>query len=200
MNSPVLFLLLFFIPLNAGAYIPDAASSMPTAQLAAGDILIASQVIKNGFFSKSVIVLTRHGQRGSVGLLVNRPSSLQINTVAPDLIENRRATCLYVGGPVEPSVISVLVNTDKAMQGMTKVMTDTYYGTRMSIDTINTYLASDTDAVRCYSGYAGWGSGQLEAEINHGAWYVLTGTPAILFESNTDTLWEQLMRKVQAKQ
>lgn len=196
MKKPLILLLLFIFPLNVTAYFPDSASLFPTQQLAVGNILVASEVIKGGIFRHSVILLTHHDRRGTIGLILNRPSIVQMKDVAPDLVRDNEAGRLYVGGPVEQAVLSVLIKSRQDMAGLRKVLPDIFNDYRISDRNADRYFSPDTETVRFYSGYAGWGGGQLEAEINGGGWYILNGDPDILFDASPDTLWQELLKRV----
>ena len=49
--------------------------------------------------------------------------------------------------------------------------------------------------LRVYLGYAGWGPAQLQAELDHGAWFVVEALPSDLFATEPDTLWQNVLRR-----
>jgi putative transcriptional regulator len=199
MKNLLTLILLFSFPLSVDAYIPDSASTFLRQRLTAGSLLIASENLKGGIFRKSVILLLHDGRDGTIGLILNRPSKVNVNEVVSGLVVENKARRLFVGGPVKLSILSVLVKAKKGVGRLKKIMPHVYYDIGVSIENANKYISSDTEVIRFYSGYAGWGKGQLEAEINRGDWYVLRGDPAILYDVSTDFMWGDMMRKVKGK-
>ena len=198
MKNVLILILLSSFSLSVNATIPDTASTFLGQRLGEGYLLIASENIKGGIFSKSVILVTHDGQDGAIGLILNRPSNLNVNDVVTGLVIDNKARRLFVGGPVRQAILSVLAKAKKEVGGLKRIMPKVYYDFGVSIENAGKYISS-TEAVRFYSGYAGWGKGQLEAEIYRGDWYVLEGDPAIVFDVSTDFLWGDLLRKVKGK-
>jgi putative transcriptional regulator len=56
-------------------------------------------------------------------------------------------------------------------------------------------LAAEISSLRVFAGYAGWGTGQLQDEIDEGAWYVLPGDPADPFMADPERLWPAVLRR-----
>ena len=191
-------ILLFFFPLTVNAYIPDSAPTFLSQRLSAGDLLIASEYMKHGF-RESVILLIHYNQGGAIGLILNRPSNLHVNDVVPGLVNDNKAGHLFFGGPVKQRIISVLVKAKKEVGRLRSIMPNVYYDIDVSKKNADKYISSDTEVVRFYSGYAGWGKGQLESEINRGGWYVLKGDPAVLFDVSTDLMWRYMIQKVKGE-
>jgi len=199
MTSLIPLIFLFSFPLCVNAYIPGTVPDFPARQLAAGKLLIASENINGGVFTKSVILLTHHNRHGTTGLIINRASELQVNDAVPGLVKDGKARRLFIGGPVEQAILSVLVKAKNEAEGLKRIMPGIYLDFRIGIGNADKYFSSDIEMVRFYSGYAGWGEGQLETEIDSGAWYLLKGDAAILFDDSPNTLWEKLLRKAQGK-
>jgi putative transcriptional regulator len=65
----------------------------------------------------------------------------------------------------------------------------------LDLDTPPRLLAPAITSLRVYAGYSGWSPGQLEAEIDEGAWYVLTAQPGDVFAADPDRLWRQVLRR-----
>ncbi|MBI1194927.1 MAG: hypothetical protein GC138_03640 [Gammaproteobacteria bacterium] len=191
---PVIFL--FFAPLNADAYIPDKPIPYSSRRLAVGEILVASENIKDGTFRESVILLTTHGPSGDVGLIINRPSKYRVKDVYPGFELADKAGRLFIGGPVRNAVLSVLVKSKSELAGMNEVLLNIHHGIVKDNFGAGRYFSSNVEAARFYSGYAGWGQGQLEGEISRGDWYILDADPDIVFDEDTATMWQALLRKM----
>ena len=193
-----LVLLLFLSP-GVNAYIPDTIPEFDTGKPALGKLLVASEGIDSGIFWHSVIVITNYGPHGTTGLIINRPSGLQVNEAVPGLVNDDRAGHLFIGGPVGQSILSVIFKVKHEQEGSVRIMPDMYLDFGIRDGDANHYFSSDMEAARIYSGYAGWAAGQLETELNGGAWYILNGDPYLLFEARPDDMWETLIRKAQGQ-
>ena len=193
-----LILLLFLSP-GVNANIPDTIPEFNTGKPALGKLLVASEGIKSGIFWHSVIVITNYSPLGTTGLIINRPSGLQVNEAVPGLVDDDRAGRLYIGGPVSETALSILFKAKNEMKDSIRIMRDIYHDFGLSAEDALRYSSADTETVRFYSGYAGWTAGQLETELNGGAWYILNGDPDLLFEARPDNMWETLIQKAQGQ-
>lgn len=158
-----------------------------------GLFLVADPRLTDPNFRESVVLLTRHGEEGSVGLIINRPTALSISEVLPDLrAEGAPSGVLFAGGPVSRNGLSLLLQAERPPRGVEAVMGNLYFGVNVR-ETIG--LLKKTERFRVYAGYAGWAPGQLEAEIGRGDWHLLPGDPVLLFEKDPDAVWAELLRR-----
>jgi putative transcriptional regulator len=65
----------------------------------------------------------------------------------------------------------------------------------VDLDAAPDAVLPDLVGLRVFSGYAGWGAGQLEAEIEEGSWYVVLALPGDLLSAEPETLWRQVLRR-----
>ena len=193
----LIFLIVF--PVVTSAYIPDTEIVFSGEQLAAGKLLIASEDIESGVFSKSVILLTDHTETGDMGLIINRPSDYQVKDAYSGFVMADKAGRLFIGGPVMNAILSVLLKAKNDVEGLTGVLPGIYHGIVRGNDDADRYFTPDIEAARFYSGYAGWGKDQLLNEINRGGWYVIDGDPGLVFDADPNTLWEELLKKVRGR-
>jgi len=102
---------------------------------------------------------------------------------------------VFEGGPVEASSILALYRTSSRRKGTRQVSGDVY--AVLDETALKEALASGagTNGLRFYSGYAGWGPGQLDNEVDAGAWSVLPGDVKTVFDGDPDTLWDRLNRR-----
>lgn len=159
----------------------------------AGQLLVATPVINNGMFHKSVIYIFAHNDEGSMGLIINQPLEL-INYAAllegMDLPENvaQRELPVYCGGPLERARGFVLHSADYerdftlARAGELAVTASTAILTDIMQD------RGPSDAVLAV-GYAGWQAGQLEAEIEQNSWITVPATRELVFDTANDLKW-----------
>ena len=160
-----------------------------------GKLLLAGPVLKDPNFDRTVVLITDHSDEGAMGLVLNRPSDATVDDAVPDLawIEGGDAV-VHVGGPVAPDGVIVLAEWDDPAQAGVLVDDDLGF-VPGDID--------DTDAVaaavrraRVYAGHAGWGPGQLEAELAEEAWIVESPLRDELFSDEPEELWSAVLRRM----
>lgn len=166
----------------------------------AGELLVATPELRDPRFARTVIYLIRHDDRGAQGFILNRPlRALPLAGLLDQLgMDSSGVTGtirLHAGGPVEPRRFFVLHTSDYAGTG-TEVVKD---GVSMSSEPdVLGAIASGRGPrrVRLLVGYVGWGPGQLEAEMEAGAWIRAGADEALVFNEDYDQKWE----KAQARQ
>jgi putative transcriptional regulator len=137
---------------------------------------------------------------GSVGLVVNRRTDVPISRVFHDLKEaGGRKDPVYIGGPVELNSVLALLKSASNPPGADRVFGDVYLiGNK---DALTKTLASSAEATdfHTYIGYAGWGAGQLEHEVELGAWHVMPADVATVFNADPDSVWEHLIHHTETQ-
>lgn len=148
-----------------------------------GSLLVASPVLEDPNFARTVVLLLDHGPTGALGVVLNRPTDVP---VPPELPVTAEPAVMFSGGPVATDAAIALgrgVAGDEAVVGDLGVLgPERIQGGDAAID-------------RLYAGYAGWGAGQLEAELQAGGWIAL---PALLGDVLTDRpgeLWRHVLRR-----
>jgi putative transcriptional regulator len=162
------------------------------ADLTPGMLLVARDQIRDPRFRETVVLVLQHEQRGTVGLVLNRPSSLPLAEALPDQPLLNKSDILSYGGPVAPEAFWVLVAAGATPPTPALQVLGSLYVT--GIEPLAAWLATaGTDATyRVFLGYAGWGSGQLEREILTGAWQLLPADEQAPFSREGRALWERL--------
>ncbi len=158
-----------------------------------GQLLIASPVIVDPNFRRTVVLIAEHGDEGAMGVVLNRPSETLVQDAASPLeVLVEPGSLIFTGGPVEPAAVVVLAEFDDPDEAATVVVDDVGF------------MRSDADPVdagdrmrraRVFAGYAGWGGGQLEAELEGEAWIVEPATPDVVFAEDVDGLWSEVLRR-----
>ena len=175
--------------------IPTAVGSLhSTARPAKGRFLVASRNLSDPNFSHSVVLLLAHEARGSMGVVINRPTSLRLATLLPDLRELRdRTDHVSFGGPVAINAITLLLRTRHPPRKAEPVFGDVY--ATGDLDNLREALVAKGERadVRAYVGYAGWGAGQLEQEIARGDWYVGPADAGSVFDPSPTEIWDRLI-------
>lgn len=157
-----------------------------------GSLLIAGPGLWDPNFRRTVVLIGHHDEDGAVGIVLNRRTELEVAEAAPpltDLVEP--GARLFVGGPVQPQAAVVVADFEHPEHAQV-----------VAFGSIG-FLPDDADAgsigelrrARVFAGYAGWGAGQLERELEEGSWIV---EPAMEYDVFTDApaeLWSAVLRR-----
>jgi putative transcriptional regulator len=205
MGAGVLLGLLFvYTALVPGALLPAASwsSQAPaaiagqrfTGRPAKGRFLVASHSLTAPNFSESVILLLGHEAGGSMGIVINRPTDVRLASLLPGVSELRdRPDRVSFGGPVGMNAMTLLIRARRQPTKSQPIFADVYASG--DLDSLREALLrkEETEQMRAYVGYAGWGSGQLEQEIARGDWYVGPADAASVFDPSPTKLWGKLI-------
>jgi putative transcriptional regulator len=157
-----------------------------------GYLLVAGPALVDPNFWRAVVLVGEHSEDGALGVILNRASDATVDEALPELAALADDLgAVHVGGPVQPSAIVVLadfVEPDRAGS--------------LVIDSVG-FLPSEVDPdslgelrrARVYAGYAGWGPGQLDGELEEGSWIVEPAIPEDVFTADPDTLWGDVLRR-----
>ena len=160
-----------------------------------GTLLIASPELTDVNFARAVVLVLRHDENGTIGVVLNRPTTLVPGTVFPDLAEGAAtyAGHLFRGGPIAPTRVLYLVRGLAAATVNGPEVLDKVF---LSIDDASladmTRLADGANELRLYAGHVAWVPGQLQTEVRAGGWQVVPGTPELVFHEDPGTLWTEL--------
>jgi putative transcriptional regulator len=172
-----------------------------TEDLAIGKLLVASRDLGDPNFAKTVILLVHYTEgQGAVGLVLNKRTDVPVSRVFHDLKEaSGRKEPVYIGGPVELNSVLALLKSANKPERSEKVFGDVYLiGNK---DLLTKTLASSAEAAvfHTYIGYAGWGAGQLEHEVELGAWHIMPADAGTVFHADPDSVWERLIRRTETQ-
>ena len=153
----------------------------------AGRLLVATPVLGDPNFRRTVVLIVEHeSEQGTLGVVLNRPTKVPVGQVLEpwtDLATD--PSVVFNGGPVAPNSALALAHvpgTDEPvgwhpLDGAPAVAR---LGL-VDLDAPPGLLAAAIVSLRVYAGYAGWSAGQLQAEIDEGAWYVVPAEPSDAF-------------------
>jgi putative transcriptional regulator len=165
----------------------------PSARLARGRFLVANRSLRDPSFVETVILLVDYDANGALGVVVNRPTEVPLTAALPEVEELRkRKDLVFLGGPVARDRMVILLRTSaeppQSVQVFDKVFaTGSLSALRRSI--------SHGDAVRAYAGYAGWGPGQLDAEVARGDWLIGPADSKAIFDDSPDDMWSRFVER-----
>ena len=167
--------------------------------LAPGKLLVASREITDPHFSESVILLIDYApDKGATGLIVNRRTKMPVSQLLVDVQEAKnRNDGVYLGGPNDLSNVVALMKTAEKPGNADPVFGDTYLvNTRV---TLQKALAAgaNADCLHIFVGFAAWNAGRLEHEVELGAWHVMPADTGMIFNSDPDEVWLQMIRKTE---
>ncbi len=160
-----------------------------------GQLLVATPRLLDPNFRRGVLFILDHDQDGALAVVINRPSELPLEVVLPGWGEAVvDPPLLFAGGPVaQDSALALGLALGQGPDlGFRRLTGD--YGL-VDLDLPAQSLLSDLVGVRVFSGYAGWGDGQLESEIVEGSWYVVNAVPSDLLTPQPTTLWRDVLRR-----
>jgi len=159
-------------------------------------LLLASPELLDPNFTDTVVLLLDADGDGAMGVVINRPSPVPVVSVLAewgDIVAEPEV--LFRGGPVSPEgalAVALLREEGAVPPGLRPVT-----GRLAIVDLEGEADDIDhaVDGVRIFAGYAGWGAGQLEGEIEGGDWYVVPSLPPDAFLSDPSDLWRTVMRR-----
>ena len=162
-----------------------------------GALLVASPALPDPNFDRTVVLVLASEQDGALGLVLNRPTAMDVSSPLPRWHQFAAfPPVVFVGGPVQPSAAICLARRAGAREdetsGWTPLVDD--LGT-LDLEQDPEALGIEVDAIRVFAGYAGWGAGQLEREIEAGAWFVLRSQPEDALSEEPRELWKRVLRR-----
>ncbi|HLG96859.1 MAG TPA: YqgE/AlgH family protein [Bryobacteraceae bacterium] len=185
--SAALFFLLALIPAEA------------QDELGPGKLLVAARELGDPNFAHAVVLLIDYNaEKGTMGLIVNRQTDMPVSRLLADVKEAKgRTDPIYVGGPVELTTVLGLMKTLKKPESAKLVFGDVYL--MNTKDLLEKALAAkpDSSSFHVFVGYAGWGAGQLEHEVELGAWHVMPPDAGLVFHSDPESVWPRLIRRTE---
>jgi putative transcriptional regulator len=166
-----------------------------------GKLLIAMPGMEDGRFAKSVVFLCSHSADGTMGLIINKPTSdVRLGQLLDQLniahIGHAGQRQVYFGGPVEPGRGFVLHSTDftSEFEGLNP---SAGFGLTATQDVLQALAQGHGPAQAIVSlGYSGWGPGQLESEIADNSWLSCDASPALVFETPDAAKWEAALNSM----
>jgi putative transcriptional regulator len=166
-----------------------------------GRLLVATPLLTEDTFSRTVVQLLQHDDEGALGVVVNRPSHTPLSEVLPGwALLAPDPVSVFVGGPVQPSAAICLGRLSLAEPQELAVGEEPSYVVVPGAPWLGTIdldaeAAEPVEEVRVFAGYAGWSAGQLETEVEEGAWWVCDALPGDCFTDAPRHLWRDVLRR-----
>lgn len=156
-----------------------------------GSLLLASPLLNDGIFDRSVILLTEYNpSKGTTGFILNRQTGETIGDVAQDesLPHELHALPVHLGGPVEPQKLLFAAFSSRNGKFL--------YRAIISIDEAVTLMKKSGTIVRAFAGRSEWSAGQLEDEMTEFMWIRTQADPTLLDFEHNERLWKGILRQI----
>jgi putative transcriptional regulator len=173
-----------------------------------GQCLIAMPGMSDSRFARSVVYLCAHSEDGAMGIIVNKPAAdtrfpellVQLDVIPPDqairLPSQAEKMKVLRGGPVETKRGFVLHSADFFLESATLPIDDGICLTA-TLDILRAIaVGTGPENAVLALGYAGWGAGQLESEIQSNGWLHCAADQALLFDDALDTKYARALNKL----
>ncbi|WP_439497075.1 YqgE/AlgH family protein [Bosea sp. (in: a-proteobacteria)] len=173
-----------------------------------GQCLIAMPGMTDARFVRSVVYVCAHSEDGAMGIIVNKPASdtkfpdllVQLDVIPSDelirLPSQAERMQVLRGGPVETKRGFVLHSADFFLESATLPI-DNGICLTATLDILRAIaIGSGPENAVLALGYAGWGAGQLESEIQSNGWLHCAADDALLFDDGVETKYQRALNKI----
>lgn len=160
-----------------------------------GVFLIAKPGMADPNFRETVVLVTQTTDGGTVGVIVNRPTRVELRERLPGLGDGAAGRePLYFGGPVMPQAVVALFEAREPPGAPAfHVLRDVYLS--MHPDNVRALIGDAGRRHRLYVGFSGWSPSQLEGELRRDSWYIVPADADTAFRSDTQGVWQELLRR-----
>lgn len=181
-----------------GAVAPNATEPAgPAHESLAGQLLIASPDMRDPRFDHAVILVVRHDRDGALGVVINMPAGERpLAGLLAAIGENATAANgnipVFIGGPVEPDMALVLHSAEYHCPGTVAI--DGHVAVTLSPQILRDIAAKAGPQKSLFAfGYAGWGAGQLDGEMQRNVWFTAPEDPKLVFDEDRAKVWDLAM-------
>ncbi|MBO9700409.1 MAG: YqgE/AlgH family protein [Sporocytophaga sp.] len=162
-----------------------------------GNVIISEPYLGDDNFERTVIIMCEYGESGALGLVLNKPTIITLNSVLESVNSEE---LLYIGGPVAQDSLHFIFRNNYNIEGAVKLGDNLYWGGNFEqvLDLFNNNLANAED-FRFFLGYSGWEGGQLENEFKANSWIVSHVETEDIFEIEPANLWREILKSMGGK-
>jgi putative transcriptional regulator len=157
-----------------------------------GQLLVAGAGLWDPNFRRTVVLVGEHTPDGALGVVLNRPSTASVAEVVPPLAPFVPLDePMYFGGPVQPEAAVVLADLERPSDAGLLV----FGSVGFLLGDVEAAATESIRRARIFAGYAGWGPGQLEHELEQDSWILEPATEEDVFGSSPQDLWPAVLRR-----
>lgn len=167
---------------------------MLTKKPAKGKLLIAEpSILCDSSFNRTVILLSEHSDKGSVGFIFNKPSPYIIKDLLPEIDSSLK---IYYGGPVSESNLYFVHKVPELIPDSIEIANGIFWGGDFLAveELLKDNILSKHD-IRFFLGYSGWSEKQLEDELSITSWLVIENKFKNLFKVGHNNFWKNELIK-----
>ncbi|HMK62426.1 MAG TPA: YqgE/AlgH family protein [Acidimicrobiales bacterium] len=177
---------------------PAAEPSWPSAGgLLGGRLLVATPQLEDPNFTRTVVLILEHDEPGAVGVVLNRPLRVEVAEILDpweELAAEAPPSVVFSGGPVSPdAVIGLAQAVSSEVSGEWKSVVGGVGVVDLSVSPVDQPVV--LRSARLFSGYAGWGPGQLESEVADGGWFVIDAVAGDVMADQPQRLWHDVLHR-----
>jgi putative transcriptional regulator len=162
-------------------------------------LLVSMPQMQDPNFARAVVLLCDYAPEGAFGLVLNRPTDNSASSMVrlePELV-GANALPLCLGGPVEPERGWILIG-ERPVDADHRTICDGVYLSTSPQLLRQVLTAAPAPRARVLAGYAGWGPGQLDAELAQSAWLIGSVDADLVFDVDAGAMWETAIRRLGA--
>jgi len=176
------------------AVLAAAAAAAQAADLSKSMILVAKPEFVDQLYGSTILVVTPVGGDRHAGFIVNRPTNTTLGQLFPEDGPSQKVVDpVYLGGPLSQQVVFALVERKQSPGRLSFELMPGLYAA-FDEETVDRIIRAESDRARFVAGLVVWQRGELRAEIERGAWYVLPPDTHLALRKPSQGLWEELVR------
>jgi putative transcriptional regulator len=158
----------------------------------AGHLLTASQNLLDPNFVKTVVLLVQHNEQGALGVVLNRPIGKSVQDLWREVGGGpcTNTQPVYLGGPVPGPLMAV--HRQQSL-GEIEIISGLFFSA--SKENLDALVIHPEPTMKIFIGHSGWGPGQLDEELEQGAWLTMPSTPEFVFFESSE-LWAAVSRLI----
>ena len=166
-------------------------------ELRAPFLMVAMPQLQDPNFHHGVVLILEHNPKGSMGLVLNRPTTLSMATFCVSQkmpCKKNPMDLIFQGGPVHTDRAFILHASSHKGPETEPVFEDIQLS--YSLESLTLLTETPPELMRVFLGYAGWGADQLSEEIAEGSWLVTEPTSDFIFKMKHDALWNGVLESM----
>ena len=160
-----------------------------------GMVLVAEPFMKDSYFKRSVVLLADHGEKGSMGFMLNKTIEIKLNDAIPDFPQFDGS--LHLGGPVSTDQLFFIHRYGELIPKSIEIMDGLWWGGDfIKLRSLMKKDEIDITQLRFFVGYAGWDPEQLNKELNEKSWIITKQKINTILNGDWENLWPNILKRM----